>query len=241
MILFCGFPKVGNTWIKFIVFNYFNILNNNANRTLTFSELRRLELKSISFHFSHLPYSGRLVIGYDDNAKDYHKKFKRMIYIYRNPFDTLISFYHYIMNRVEGSFNEPHKTLYKKLKRFQDFIAFFLPQYIDHVKSTKHRADLVLNYDILRKDTRDFRKLIELICKETKNIFDVKIYRKALKFSSFDNIKKMGIKYKEEGGLASGYLGHFCRNGKSGQYKRIMNKEMIGYIKQKCKESGINI
>ena len=43
IILLSGYPKCGNTWLRFVVYNYFNILHNNAKETLTYNDLNKIQ------------------------------------------------------------------------------------------------------------------------------------------------------------------------------------------------------
>ena len=43
-ILLYGYPKSGNTWVRFLIFNYFNLINNPKYlKTLTFDELNEIQ------------------------------------------------------------------------------------------------------------------------------------------------------------------------------------------------------
>ena len=45
--LFAGFIKSGNTWLRFLIYNYFNILNNNTEETLSYSELNQIQSNAL--------------------------------------------------------------------------------------------------------------------------------------------------------------------------------------------------
>lgn len=230
MILLCGFPKTGNTWLKFIICNYVSILFHGAKFTLTYEQLNDIFKHPISLHHTHLPFSGKMIYGSVKNVPEYYSKFDKIIYIFRNPYDTMISFWHYLKNRnppfnlLRNNFNLEMIEHFSELK---GFVKYFLPLYIDHIKSTKNKADLILSYDKLRKDPNDFKKAIKMIFNEV----DEEAFKKTIEMSSFDNIRNMGIETNQKHGLAKDYLGHFCRNGKSGQYKEIMSENLIQYIK----------
>ena len=43
-ILMYGYPKSGNTWLRFLIYNYFSLLKNNSlNNTITYDTLNRLQ------------------------------------------------------------------------------------------------------------------------------------------------------------------------------------------------------
>lgn len=235
-ILLVGFPKCGNTWLRFVIFNYLNIVENGASKTITHESLRYIRDNEKRIQHSHLPYSGRRVKGVDKNVQKFYDQFDKIIYIWRNPYDTMISYHEYLKNR-DPPFNiilhQFSKEAIKKFETLEGFTKYFLPRYIDHIKSTKHLADLVLYYDTLRKDVRRFFYTIKLVCDTFNLEYNELGCKKAIVMSSFDNIKKMGIETGQQDGLAKGYKGSFCRDGKVGQYKEVMSKELIDYITEK--------
>lgn len=302
-VLICGIQKTGNTWVRFVIFNYFNILDHKATKTLTFDELKVIHMlrKKKGFyhlddgfpevHHTHFPYNGVGFMKIIPETSKWFDDFEKLIYIYRNPFDTMISYHKFIFNRDKIPYHriselhervanikkniEKHRNqikasktekwtyfLYdeierkeqiikrlehtlegscdmKKLVKLEDFTKYYLEKFINHVKSTRDRADVVLNYDELRKNPIGFKKAIELVVGEG-NV-DMEIFNKAIEMSSFDNIKKMSDEVNQPYGVGGPlYKGYFCRDGRSNQYKEIMSKELIEYITKRCEEEGLN-
>jgi hypothetical protein len=261
-ILLCGIQKSGSTWGRFVVFNYFNILKNNAKRTLNFDELKAIHLRRgwypntpdpntprkpealkdgfpLVYH-THLGYDGTGFIKTFPKVHEWFEKFDGLIYIYRNPFDTMISYYEFLRTRDETPYMNTQKEVKmdEKLESLENFTKYYLPKWISHVKSTKHRADVVLDYDELRENPSGFIDAIELIDESV----DLGVLEKAIKMSDFNNIKKMSIETKQPWGVGGPlYKGLFCRDGRTGQYKERMSKELIKYIKKECKNEGIKI
>lgn len=255
IILLCGIQKTGNTWARFVLFNYFNIRDNEATETLTFDELRAIHnLRRIrgkarkgmfitkhkndgfpDIYHTHLSYDGT---GFIRNFKYVHlffDKCKKLIYIYRNPYDTMISYHKFIFNRDKIPYKQINMDLKRKL---EDFTRYYLPKFIIHVNETMHRADVILNYDKLRKDPSGFIDAIKLV----DSTIDIDIFWKAVKMSSFDNIKKMSDKVNQPYGIGGSlYRGYFCRDGRTGQYKEIMSEELIRYIKFECQKAEISV
>ena len=243
-ILLCGIQKVGNTHARFVIFNYFNILNHDAEKTLTWEELEEPHLLRqkhgldydyndgypLVFH-THNARDGQGIFEKYDNHPEYFDQFDKMIYVYRNPYDTCISYFHFMMDRDILSFEKSVSVEeLEKLKTLEGFSKWFLPKYIHHLKTTIKYADLILDYDSLRKDTKGFYKLMELIIDDV----DYDILEKSIEMSSFDNIKKMSIDIKQPYGLGGpNYKGFFCRDGRSDQYKKVMSKELQEWIKER--------
>jgi len=243
MIILTGHPKTGNTWCRFIIFNYFNILKNNASKTLTYDELINIdnELWNGSpeypqVFFTHVPKNRRILKGKDWSKKgDIYKKTSKIIYVLRNPFDTMISYFYYLNNR-DHPFNDIYES--KKLKELQTldgFIHHFLPQYINHVKSTLPYANVIVKYEQVKEDPDFFFNVLKFVYGQV----DEKIARKTIDMSSFDSIKQMGITTGRTGGLASSFRDHFTRDGRVGQYKEVMNEKLINYIQNECDKNGI--
>ena len=231
-----------NTWIRFVIFNYFNILNNNAKKTLTFDELQEIHLKRqhheelndfgdkypLVFH-THNSYDGHGINGNYEGYPEFFEQFDKMIYIYRNPFDTCISYWHFMENRVGVDYN----------RSLDNFTQWFLPKWIHHVKTTMVHSDLILDYDDLREYPYNFVDAISLITEED---VELDVMERVIKLSSFENIRKMSIEVGQPYGLGKEvYKGFFCRDGRSGQYLEIMNENLIEYIKNECEEGGIKL
>jgi len=239
-IILTGFPKTGNTHARFVIFNYWNILENNAVETLTYRELIYAnediwDGKGDQYpqvFFMHMAKNGRTMLGYNRGEKFemYNREYK-IIYVTRNPFDCMISYFHYNKNR---DLKDQHIS-YRNINTLEEHTKHFLPLYINHIQSTMPYADVVLNYDKLRKDPSGFRDAIKLVF----GVVNEEIFQKAIEMSTFDNIKKMGIEKKQKYGLASSYRGHFCRDGRSGQYKEVMTPELIEWIREMCLTEGI--
>lgn len=250
-VLISGIQKTGNTLCRFVIFNYFNILNNSAKKTLTWDELEAPHLLRQKYgidhnyqdgfpnvHHTHVSYDGWGVnVNYED-FPSFYEQFDKLIYVIRNPFDTMISYFHFMMNRDRFSFSNISKERLEKMKGLKGFVEFYLPKFIHHVKTTRHRADLVLDYDMLMNNKDGFRKAIELI----DNDVNLSILQQSIEMSSFDNIRNMSIRIKQPYGLGGvRYKGFFCRDGRSGQYLSFMSKELIEWITNECKEKGLKV
>lgn len=171
-----------------------------------------------SFYHTHVSYNTRF--------GHYFDKFDKIVYLMRNPFDTMISYYHYQSNRIKpfnGRF-DAKKT--ERLLNMDNFIKYYLPNYLTHIWETKFKADLVLDYDVLRRESFDFYKLLSLF----EDNVNIEVLMEAIEMSSFDSIKKMGEESNQQYGLAKTYKGEFTRDGRSGQYNEVLSKEMVDYI-----------
>lgn len=250
-VLLCSMQKMGNTWTQFVIFNYWNIKYHKATETLTFDELQKIHLSRYRWGFNHKEdgfpevyhthygYDGIGFLGYNTYMPIYFDKFQDLIYLYRNPLDAIISYYHFIYNpgKISQLYRNPYLKL-QELKNIEDFALYYLEIFLSHIRATKHRATVVLHYDSLRKDPNGFKEAISLI----DDPVDGYAFKKAIEFSSFENIKKMSIRTGKpymRGG--PGYIGYFCRDGRSGQYKEFLDPILINYLKYRCKIEGITV
>lgn len=246
--LLCGIQKTGNTWCRFVLFNYF-YLKNGGTRTLTFDELGAPHLirqkKGPEYDYSdgfplvfhtHCSYEGKGINRDYEGYPEYFEQFDNLIYIYRNPLDTCISYYHFMSNRDT---DRPFGIEIKGIEDLEGFTKWFLPKWIHHVKVTKPHADLVLNYDKLRHDTSDFYRAIELICDGD---IDEEVLERAIQLSTFENIKAMSIAIGQPYGLGMEvYNGFFCRDGRSGQFEEKMNVKLVEHVLNECRKEGLTV
>jgi len=144
----------------------------------------------------------------------------------------MISYFHYNTNR-----DLEHQHISYRGSTLEEHVKLFLPLYINHIKSTIPFANVILDYDLLRENPDLFKPAIKLVF----GIVIEDVFQKAITLSTFDNIKKMGIKVGQQYGLASSYRGHFTRDGRSGQYLEVMSKELINYIKNECEKKGLKV
>lgn len=244
-IVLCGYEKTGTSWALFVVCNYFNILNFNAKKCLLWNKIihivkgfSKIPIESMDIEYTFKEGVARVYYTHTSiynspETKTFFNQFDNVVYTYRNPFDTMISLYHYTI--IKGN----QKIISDIIKagglcKYEDFDLFIreghrVDDYINHVKYNKHKADLVLDYDKLRKDPSCFRKFIGFLTDK----IDENIFKNALKLSSFDNIRRIEIAQKKTNLKA--------RDGRTGQYKEHMNKKQIEFIENKWLKAGLKI
>jgi len=232
-ILLSGYPKSGNTWLRFMIFNYLELLDNKKlNETISFNFLNQiqsnvlekgLELKykknDLIFYRTHSPYSRC------------YKLFDVLIFIHRNPLDTLISAYYYYFKR-ELPFHAFPKKLRNKLKNIDFFVLYNFKKWLIYYNKSVSVADVIVNYSDLKSDP--FSQMKKIFIKLKLPLKD-ELIKKTVKLSSFKNIKVMASKLNQLNGMASkegesNFKGIFVRSGEELQYKNELKAETVNYI-----------
>lgn len=223
-VLLSGYMKSGNTWLRFLIYNYFNILENHAQETLSFSGLNHIQHDSlgdaVSFTGPHkgFPYTIRTHYHY---VKDF-SLFNKSIYIYRNPLDTLVSTFHFKSQHADPNigFSDHEKW------DIDSFVLHNLKLWELHVNSYLNAPNiLIVKYEDLKSDAiPQLRKIITYLGHD----FDENIGRKSIEVSSFQNIQKMGREKNEIfGNGGTQFKGEFARKGIVGGYKDSLNQTTI--------------
>jgi len=114
---------------------------------------------------------------------------------------------------------------------FENYAEDKIDKYISHIERSVDHVDLVLYYDDLRKDPTPFRTVLGYFYDE----IDETIFQKTLKISSFNHVNKMETTLKKETIGIKGRKGvrFHARDGRSGQYHKLMSKSLIEYISEK--------
>jgi len=244
-LLFCAYPKSGQTWARFVMHNYFNILRNNATKTLTFEELNALQSARLKDLDKKEPIKDLILYHEKEgfplscrthSKQTWHFQFFTVIYIMRNALDTLVSryFYNKAFETPFGSDKKPSERA--KLFNIDHFVRRGIKEIIAHRKETLPNAHVVLHYDKLRKNPNGFKKILLALGEE----IDVNAFKKAIAFSSFDNIKKMASETGQERGMGGIYFkGEFLRDGRSDQYKEYLKPETIAYVTKLLKKNNV--
>jgi len=135
-VLLCGFPKAGNTWVRLFLANYFNILNFGATESLekkaAIEIFKHNIIKEIEEKTPLTFKEGFPKVYHTHNSRlktpekiEFFNQFDKFVYIYRNPYDLIISFfYHVIVSKSKPLFLFIEKNGLKKTT--QEIELFFL-------------------------------------------------------------------------------------------------------------------
>lgn len=157
------------------------------------------------------------IIKTHDNYKEFSKKIKgRFIYVYRNGMDVAISNYH-----QQKNYNNPDLKLDKYLNIF-----FKQKKWFKHTREwmiNKNKLSILyIKYeDLLKNKTKEIDRIIRFLGIPK----DKKAINRALKYSSFEYMKKNENLFGEQPKVSEKIFNQFIRKGKSGEGKSHFTKE----------------
>tara|TARA_B100000767_G_C19709199_1_gene511958 strand:- start:345 stop:1172 length:828 start_codon:yes stop_codon:yes gene_type:complete len=233
-ILLFGYPKSGNTWIRFLIYNYRNLLlNSDEQQTVTYDRLNALQNNVMDRGTAFLPEIGFPFI-YRTHMiymKSYNL-FDKRIFIHRNPLDTLISSYYFYKDR-EVPFLDDSLNIREKLHDIDFYVLYKINSWINFYETSIKHADFVINYTEMKQDTEVvFSKLLRFLDWD----FDQELAKKAIDISSFKKIKKMGHKKSQKYGNGpkdGSFNGEFTRSGEESQFFYELQEETISIVLDK--------
>lgn len=236
-ILMYGYPKSGNTWLRFLLYNYRNLLiNPEETHTISFDRLNSLQNNVMDRGTTFDAEEGfPLFYRTHKIVKKPYNLFDKKIFIHRNPLDTLISAYHFYKNR-EIPFSDDPKELRPKLQDIDFYVSYKINIWIDFYRVSIKHADYIMNYSKMKINC--MKELSELICFLNWD-FNEKLIKKSVEFSSFDKVKKMGEEKDQKYGNGpkdGTFKAEFTRSGEEGQFRDELKKETINVVLKKFPE-----
>ena len=239
-ILLFGYPKSGNTWLRFLLFNYIQLLlDQNKTKTLTYDELNKFQNNIMDRATINIPQENYPL--FYRTHKIYKKPydlFDFKIFIHRNPLDTLVSAYYFYRDR-KVPFPNDKKNEVKYLNNIDFYVKTKISDWIKFYNTSILKANFIINYSSLKENC--FHELKSLI-----NFLDWKLddelIKKSISLSSFENIKKMSVKYSQQYGNAprdGSFKGNFTRSGIDGQYTNELQSDTINFVKSKFPEFNL--
>ncbi|MDJ0716441.1 MAG: sulfotransferase domain-containing protein [Prochloraceae cyanobacterium] len=227
------YPKCGTTWTQHIVWLLQNDgkplpLGKTIGNKIPFLELVGKEvitaLPSPRFIKTHLPFS----------MNPYHPEAK-YIYVARNPFDCVVSFYHHtrgfveLYNFADGTFDDFFEGFITGKVDFGDYFDNLLSWY-------EHKNDsnvLFLTYEYLKENTREgIIKIAYFLgdkCLNTAN--NPENLNNIILQSSFENMSKNQSRWHSTKRPEN--MPPFIRKGQVGDWKNHFSSEQIKRLTEK--------
>ncbi|XP_023772146.1 flavonol 3-sulfotransferase [Lactuca sativa] len=240
-ILLCSCPKTGTTWLKALSFAILTrekfdhasaspLLTTLPHDCVLFLENHLAKIKEnpsdLPLLATHLPYSSLPKSVIASNCK--------IVYIYRNIKDVLVSYYHFVRELVNLSVEDAPFE-----EAFDDFcqgISSFGP-YWDHIleywKASQERPDrfLFLKYEDLKKDAScNVKQLAEFLgCPFSVEEEKAGVLENIINLCSFDSlsnleVNKSGMYQADEVSGVEHRL--FFRKAKDGDWENYFTDEM---------------
>ncbi|CAL1301485.1 unnamed protein product, partial [Larinioides sclopetarius] len=242
-IIIASYPKTGTNWLKYIVLQItskgesYPSFNDCVYNKVLFMEMTGPEatdkMKCLRIYKNHYQYN---MVPKNSKAK--------VLYIYRNPEDTLISWYHFLQSSREEQIN------------FDEFFEGFLAGeieygcYFDHVSSyLAHKNDdnlLLVSYEKLhasrREETLRIAKFLgEGYYQSLSN--DESLLEKILERTSFDYMKKNLLvtlphnKSSESSADESEHVINYFRKGTVGDGKKYLSLDQLKRLQKRVVET----
>lgn len=236
-ILMYGFPKSGNTWFRFLIYNYLSLLNNiSSGKTITYDNLNKLQNNVLDRGTTFIPESGfpLLYRTHKSYIRSYDM-FDYKIFIHRNPMDTLISSYHFYKNRDEP-FSDEKKSVRTQMQDVNFYVRYKLDSWIKFYHISMKHSDFAVNYSNLRSNPS---LVLSSLIGEIGWVKDEILINRSVELSSFDQVKKMGRETKQRYGNGpkdGSFIGEFTRSGIEGQFKNDLDRETISFVLNKFPE-----
>jgi len=217
-----SYPKSGNTWIRFLLINYF--LNPNRNK-INYTDLEDF---IPSIHKSTAEQINNLK-GFRIIKSHFVKnEYPKIIYIVRDGRDALVSYYYFLrdLKHFEGSFEEFYNS-----RSFGDIGDWdvHVRAAIDY-QETHPEKIIIVAYEDLKNDTSAiFKRVIKFLG----HSIDLDVLNLAIDISTFKTLKNM----QKKGGVSiENKEVDFFRKGLSGQWEEYFTDEMNTDFIQKSKD-----
>jgi len=245
-----GYPKSGNTWLRFFIINYAHLINNDTpiNKNL-FSEYK-IHFRSIpNIIFSHGTKDRRIKPISFENLDPFINFKRKTIFLSRDPRDVLISsYFHEKYREGESGYPKeiwtqifPNEDSDNEKKELSDFIKNkirgieSIVNYMNFIFSIKNQFSelLFVKYEDLHNNPIEtFKKIVGFF-----NLsLNKDVLNKSIEHSSFSRMRDFERNhnyYQADLGtpnIKDDERSYKCRSGKIGEYKKYLKQEDIDYI-----------
>ncbi|KAB7504294.1 Sulfotransferase family cytosolic 1B member 1 [Armadillidium nasatum] len=224
-VIVASFPKSGTTWVQEIVY----MLTHNLEKSDDSSEV--LETR---FPYLEYPYPGIKSIAKQKGQRhikthlpatilppSFVSSGAKLIYITRNPKDTIVSYWHFVRLLSTVSF----------IGSFREFLQLFLSDkvpygpFYDHLRTyfdlQKTQNVLIITYEDLKENPIQYYLQVPVTDSEA---FDVAV---ATTFRSMSENKSVNYEHWKDIGFANKNEGKFLRKGVVGDWKNYFTPEML--------------
>ncbi|XP_042188772.1 uncharacterized protein LOC103182604 [Callorhinchus milii] len=183
------YPKSGTVWMQHIMKEIFTDVDlDDSENKASYLQVPWLELKIDSINTDDRP-SPRLFVthlNYDLIPRALKKKKGKVIYIYRNPKDVAVSYYHF---RIFAKYMKTPKNFETFLQEFLDGQVDY-NGWFDHVKNWyDHRDEFNIVFQSYEEMSKDLRTAVQNMSKFLGKSLDDNRIDQIVKSSTFKNMK----------------------------------------------------
>ncbi|MEX0910008.1 MAG: sulfotransferase domain-containing protein [Candidatus Paceibacterota bacterium] len=239
-----SFPKSGRTWLRLFVARYFSLLfDYPLDENFRYLIPPKREVPRIFFAHSGLrgeiyPKRRKGYMATDEmlekNIKDLYGK--PILFLVRDPRDVVVS--HYFSAKKRGKSEQLRERMkHMELSEFIRDPEFGIEKIISYNNAwLKHKDSFrkfeIVRYEDMKHDPEEaFKNVLHFLGIES---IDENIFREALSYSSFDNMKKieknaaLGVIMRP--GEAGDPESFKVRKGKIGGFREYLNRKDIEYV-----------
>ena len=231
-VLLCSFPKSGNTWVRFMLFQLLRAKRGRA-AEVTFDQL---DTEMPEFGASNLLSQWR----FHDHSRRIVKTHMRHITVFsrcdsililRQPRQVMVSYYHYAQSTRELAF----KGDFAKFARHP---RMGLPSFFRHYASWKHRATLVVNYEAIKASPVENLGRIASHCGISASHDELQL---AVDASNMSAVRKAQEKSNDSFGqrFQNGFM--FARGGKPDEWHALADDATNRYLEKLAKETQFQL
>jgi hypothetical protein len=242
--------KSGRTWLRVLINKYFSDLYNIPFKIEDLSKYNKSVPKifythELWEHYSHAKFSHKILGKYV--LPDKLLLNKKVILMFRDPRDILVSLYFHITKRDKKELHMTLETFMRDKKYGIQRIIQVMNIWRKRLKN--HRSCLWLSYESLRHQTNEvFTNVMRFI--EDKEV-SANLIKQSVEFAEFENMKKMEARgefktkkltpgdptdsnsFKVREGKIGGYLNHFDSNSLIYLDKHVADLDpFFGYSKR---------
>jgi len=253
-VILCGFPKSGNTWLRFIYQNLVMLTHDaKITETLTYTKLNASQ-PNCDFPYALMRGEFCEPVSFDNSGfpmlfhshgvpQPFWHEMGSVVFVYRNPLDTLLSTWYATVHFVP----EARGTI-----SMDDFVIQRLDEWCAIYLAGSKVADVNISYEEARANPET---LIPNTFSRLEIDFDEALLRRAIEMSSLDSIRRMEDKYDQRHGhrVPNPKLGRpqptpwvnepdvrFCRSGESGQWRKGLKPETVDIAIEQLKKNDID-
>jgi len=216
-----SFPKSGATWMDFLIANV-NIAMSDADRVVTFYNVHQYVPDIHDSRELDTPLLSFPGFRFIKSHSDLNKYYNNVIYIVRNPGDTMISYYSFLqgLGRFNGTLSELIKSERFGIRSWAKHVESWL------FHSPASLAFMMVRYEDLKSDPSSE---IERVYRHLGFSLPQTVLDKAVNLSSFSNMKTLEEDLNYGGRpIMDGF--QFMRSGQIGESKAKLSESDKAHI-----------